>query len=101
MSEIKFEEALKKLERIVSELEKGDLPLDDSLKKYEDGVKLASICTKKLELAQRKVELLTKDSAGRIRSKSFEEDIEDVDTEDSSRKKKIAKKTKEDEKNLF
>lgn len=60
MAEMKFEEALKKLEKIVEELESGKLPLDDSLKKYEEGVKLSRFCHKTLQSAQKKIELLTK-----------------------------------------
>ena len=61
MQEIKFEEALKKLENIVEELEGGDLSLDSSLSKYEEGVKLSVICTKRLEAAKKKVETLVKE----------------------------------------
>lgn len=73
MSEIRFEEALKKLEKIVSDLENGNLSLEESLKKYEEGVKLARECAKRLEAAQKKVELLMKDSSGRFKLKNFEE----------------------------
>lgn len=60
MAEIKFEEALKKLEKIVTDLEMGKLSLEESLKKYEEGVRLAQSCSKILESAQKKVEVLTK-----------------------------------------
>jgi len=63
--EMKFEDALKKLEKIVSDLESGDLALDDSLKKYEEGVKLAQFCSKKLESARKKVEILVKSGSGK------------------------------------
>jgi len=72
-TEIKFEDALKKLEKIVSDLESGDLSLDDSLKKYEEGVKLAQFCSKKLESARRKVEILVKTSSGKLEAKPFDE----------------------------
>jgi len=72
-AEIKFEEALKKLEKIVSDLESGELPLDDSLKKYEEGVKLAQFCSKKLESARRKVEVLVKTGGGKLEAKPFDE----------------------------
>ncbi len=64
MAEMKFEEALKKLEKIVAELESGKLSLDDSLKKYEEGVKLSRFCHKTLQAAQKKVQVLTKKSEG-------------------------------------
>lgn len=71
MSEVKFEDALKKLEKIVAELEDGNLSLDDSLKKYEEGIKLALLCSKKLEVAKKKVEILVKKEGGRIELEPF------------------------------
>ncbi|UCE37251.1 MAG: exodeoxyribonuclease VII small subunit [Thermoplasmata archaeon] len=53
-----FEEALKRLEDIVSSLETGSLTLDESLGKFEEGVKLSRLCNKKLKETQQKVEKL-------------------------------------------
>ena len=75
MVEVKFEEALKKLEKIVSDLESGKLPLEESLKKYEEGVRLVSSCSKILETAQKKVEVLTKKEDS-FQLKPFEEEAE-------------------------
>jgi exodeoxyribonuclease VII small subunit len=58
--ELKFEEMMKKLEGIVDELESGNMPLEDSLKKYEEGVKLIQTCRKKLDETKRKIEVLIK-----------------------------------------
>ncbi len=58
--EIKFEKALTQLEKIVEELESGDLALDEALKRYEEGVKLSRACTKKLTEAEKKIETLTR-----------------------------------------
>jgi exodeoxyribonuclease VII small subunit len=69
----KFEDSLKKLEQIVSDLESGDLPLDDSLKLFEQGIKLVKVCQKKLEEAEQKVEILLKDEEGNIEIGEFEE----------------------------
>ncbi len=77
MADIKFEEALKKLEKIVLDLEGGSLSLSDSLKRYEEGIKLAKDCAKKLEAAQKKVELLTKTSDGKFKLKDFEDNEEE------------------------
>ncbi|MDD5097608.1 MAG: exodeoxyribonuclease VII small subunit [Candidatus Omnitrophica bacterium] len=55
-----FEEDLKKLQKIVEELSSGKITLGESLKKYEEGVKLAQSCSQTLASAQRKVELLMK-----------------------------------------
>ena len=71
MAEVKFEDALKKLEKIVSDLESGDVSLDESLAKYESGVKLVRICQKKLEEAKKKVEILIKTKDGKIKKENF------------------------------
>jgi exodeoxyribonuclease VII small subunit len=55
-----FEEDLKKLQKIVEELSSGKITLGESLKKYEEGVKIAQSCSATLAQAQRKVELLMK-----------------------------------------
>ena len=60
MKKKSFEEALIKLERITKELEEGDLSLEESLKYFDEGVKLAEYCNGKLNDAQKKVEILLK-----------------------------------------
>jgi exodeoxyribonuclease VII small subunit len=55
------EEAMKALEKIVSELESGDLALEQALKKFEEGVKLSKFCSSKLDETEKKVTLLLKD----------------------------------------
>jgi exodeoxyribonuclease VII small subunit len=74
MAEKKFETSLARLDEIVQELEKGELPLEQSLKLFEEGVKLARICSVRLEEAERKVEILLKDKAGNITRQPFEEE---------------------------
>ncbi len=59
-----FEAALKQLEEIVQRLEKGELSLEESLKLYEDGIRLSRLCHGKLEEAEGKIELLVKDARG-------------------------------------
>ncbi len=76
MAEKKFEDALVRLEEIVKELESGDLPLDLSLKLFEEGIKLSRICNKRLEDAERRVEILLKDKAGNVIAQPFEEEGE-------------------------
>lgn len=71
MAEQKFEDALKKLEEIVTGLEQGKISLADSLKKYEEGIKLADLCGKKLAEAERRVAILTRDNSGKIKRKPF------------------------------
>jgi exodeoxyribonuclease VII small subunit len=59
-----FEAALKQLEEIVQKLEKGELPLEESLKLYEEGIRLSRFCHAKLEEAEGRIEQLLKDSRG-------------------------------------
>jgi len=72
MTELKFEDALNKLEKIVSNMESGELTLEDSLKKYEEGMKLSRFCTKKLKEAEKKIEVLIKDKDGDFKTEDFE-----------------------------
>jgi exodeoxyribonuclease VII small subunit len=74
MTDIKFEDALKRLEQIVDQLEGGDLPLEESLKVFEEGVALARCCGKYLEEAEKRIELLTRDESGLLKPEPFEWD---------------------------
>ena len=67
----KFEEALQKLEAIVAKMEEGELPLEEALKAFEEGVRLAKFCTGKLDEAERKVEKLMRNQAGKIETIPF------------------------------
>ena len=69
----KFEESLKKLEDIVRQLEQGDLTLEASLKLFEDGIKLSRLCSKQLEEAERKVEMLLQGDNDEPLTKPFSE----------------------------
>jgi exodeoxyribonuclease VII small subunit len=64
MSEKKFEDAMKRLEEIVRSLEEGDLPLEDALKVFEEGMGLVKFCSDKLEEAEKKVTLLIQENGG-------------------------------------
>ena len=81
MPAMKFEKALERLEVIVTELERGELSLDDSLKIFEEGVKLSKTCLKMLDEAERKVEILVKDKDGRKRLQAFSVEDEEGSTE--------------------
>ncbi|NIA12689.1 MAG: exodeoxyribonuclease VII small subunit [Nitrospiraceae bacterium] len=71
MAEPKFENDLEKLERVVEALETGGLSLDDALKRFEEGIKLARRCEKALAAAEKKIEMLTKDAKGNIVAEPF------------------------------
>ncbi|HVZ83654.1 MAG TPA: exodeoxyribonuclease VII small subunit [Terracidiphilus sp.] len=66
-----FEDSLKKLESIVEQLEKGDLPLEDSLKLFEEGVGLSAACKQELDAAEGKVQMLIKQRDGSLKSENF------------------------------
>jgi len=67
----KFEESLQRLEKIVAELEKGDVPLDKAVELFDEGMKLSGSCRKELEEAEGKVEILLKRN-GRLQPEAFE-----------------------------
>jgi exodeoxyribonuclease VII small subunit len=71
-----FETALKRLEEIVKKLENGELSLDSALQLFEEGIKLSRFCHTKLEEAERRVEILVKNSSGQTRPVPFEPENE-------------------------
>jgi exodeoxyribonuclease VII small subunit len=76
MSDITFEDALQRLEQLVDQLEAGKLGLEESLKVFEEGVGLARRCARYLDDAEKRIELLTRDESGTLRTEplSLEED---------------------------
>jgi exodeoxyribonuclease VII small subunit len=69
--EMPFEEALSRLEKTVEKLEAGDLPLEESLKLYEDGVRLSRTCNERLGAAERRIEILERSRDGALRQTPF------------------------------
>ena len=75
--DINFEYAMKELEKIAEELEKGNLSLDESVSKFEDGMKLSKKCSDLLDTAEKKITMLINDN-GNIKEEKFNvENIED------------------------
>jgi len=68
---VKFEECLDRLEKIVDELEKSDVPLEQALALFEEGVQLSASCKKQLEEAEGKVEILLKKN-GKVTAEPFD-----------------------------
>ena len=66
-----FEDSLKKLESIVGKLEQGDLPLEESLKLFEEGVSLSAVCKQELDAAEGKVQILLKQRDGSQKLEPF------------------------------
>ena len=80
---IDFEKSLKRLEKIVQELEQGDLQLDQALKRYEEGVELARVCSKTLKEARVRVEKLVK-KEGILTTEQFQPEEEISEKEPSA-----------------
>ncbi len=70
-SKLNFEETMENLEKIVQELEKGDLNLDDSISKFEEGMKLSKAASTYLEEAEKKITMLVSDKEGNIIEEKF------------------------------
>jgi len=80
MAKENFENAMKRLETIVQELEEGDLSLEASLTAFEEGMKLLKFCSAKLEEVEKKVTLLVRESGGKPTQVPF--DIEEAGNEE-------------------
>ena len=79
-----FEQAIQRLERIVADMESAELPLEDVLKKYEEGTRLVRLCSQKLDEAEKKIELLTKKADGSAKLMPFEaQDDNDEDEKEA------------------
>jgi exodeoxyribonuclease VII small subunit len=70
-----FEAALGRLEEIVSTLEGGEMPLEEALAVFEEGVRLSRFCHGKLQQAERRVEILLRGEDGEIEVQPFEQDV--------------------------
>ena len=81
MAEPKFEKDLEQLEKIVGQLEEGELSLDDALKQFETGIKLAKRCEKALSKAEKRIAILTKNADGELEAEPFGDDAAEGDAE--------------------
>jgi len=72
MAKERFEDALNKLEKIVSKLEDGDIGLEESLKLFEEGIRLSRLCNQKLDEAEKRVEILMKSKDGMMKPQPFD-----------------------------
>ena len=75
MPKERFEDALNKLEKIVSKLEEGDIALEESLRLFEEGIRLSRFCNQRLDEAEKKVEILLKDKDGMLKPHPFDPSI--------------------------
>jgi exodeoxyribonuclease VII small subunit len=70
--DVKFEDALSNLESIVEKLESGELSLEESLAAFEDGIRLSRICSKQLDAAEKKIEILVKGEDGELKTQGLD-----------------------------
>jgi len=75
MPKISFERALGQLEKIVEDLESGELSLEKALKKFEEGMKMSRFCTQKLDESEKKISLLMEQADGTITKRPFDESV--------------------------
>lgn len=71
MAKLTSENAMKRLEAIVEDLEGGQLSLDEALRKFQEGIKLTRFCSDKLDETERKVSILLRDEKGGVRAEPF------------------------------
>lgn len=93
--EPKFEESLKRLEELVQEMESGDLPLEEILKKYEEGNRLVKLCAAKLNEAEKRIEQLMKEKDGSLALEPFEDAAAEGDEAEAEGPKKADSGEKE------
>lgn len=77
--DIPFEQALEELEKLVDEMEQGELPLDDMIKHFERGTTLSKLCRQKLSSLEKKIEILVKDNAAGGEWEEFDDSSERKD----------------------
>ena len=69
---LNFESAMERLEEIVEQMESGKMPLEDLIVRYEEGMKLVKICQERLASAEQRIEIITRNHAGKAVVKNFE-----------------------------
>jgi exodeoxyribonuclease VII small subunit len=85
-SELNFEGAMDRLEAIVEQMESGKMHLEDLIVRYEEGMKLVKICQERLASAEQRIEIITRNSAGKPVVKDFEPASESTSPSDSEKK---------------
>ena len=82
MAKKTFEQAMNQLEKIVQDLESGDMPLEKAIKKFEEGIQLSKYCTQKLDETEQKITILMQDSNGNASEMVFNTENGDFDEKD-------------------
>jgi len=84
MTKQTFEGAMKRLEQIVQDLESGDLSLEKTIKKFEEGVQLSKICSKKLDETEKKINILLQDKEGNLFESPFSSENKYSESDESN-----------------
>ena len=88
--DLNFEGAMDRLEAIVEQMESGKMHLEDLIVRYEEGMKLVKICQERLASAEQRIEIITRNSAGKAAVKPFEPASENAPPSDSEKKENDA-----------
>jgi exodeoxyribonuclease VII small subunit len=83
MTKATFETALKQLDEIVKALESEDYPIEEALKKFEEGIAISKYCSKKLDETERKISILLKNQGGDIQSEPFDPDLTAISSDEA------------------
>jgi exodeoxyribonuclease VII small subunit len=75
-TDLNFETAMDRLEKIVEQMESGELPLEDLIVRYEEGMNLVKVCQERLASAEQKIEIIARNNAGTPAVKDFEASAE-------------------------
>ena len=84
MAKKTFEQAMKQLEKIVQDLESGDMPLEKSIKTFEEGIQLSKFCSEKLDETEKRITILMQDTDGQLSEKPFGGENDDLDADDEA-----------------
>jgi len=95
-TEINFETAMDRLEKIVGQMESGELPLEDLIVRYEEGMNLVKVCQERLASAEQKIEIIARNSSGKPTVKDFAPSGDNSKTETTN-----GEETQSDEVRLF
>jgi exodeoxyribonuclease VII small subunit len=82
MAKKTFEQAMKQLEKIVQDLESGDMPLEKSIKTFEEGIQLSKFCSEKLDETEKRITILMQNSDGKVFETPFSAEKGDLAAED-------------------
>ena len=84
MAKKTFEQAMKQLEKIVQDLESGDMPLEKSIKTFEEGIQLSKFCSEKLDETEKRITILMQNPDGKVSETPFYGEKDDLkETENS------------------